>query len=797
MKNLTFVWLRRSPWRVLVRPGVPLLFLALLALGLTSQAQKINIGIVTDCPNPQSEQFANFILQEARPLVSSKTQLVLESRHILHSDCQIENAKANLDQLLADDEVDIILGMDVLSSHVMATSGPYNKPVIGVIVINAQVQDLPIKGNGTSGVDNLTYLEMPFSPLRDLEVFKNLIGFERLAVVLDENVFQGIPEIQRFLDQGLTDLGAEHDFVFTSTTATETLAKIENCDAVYMFPSDQLSDAEYQKLIDGANDRGLKSFSVLGRPDVELGVLAGVAPASNIPLIARRIALDIQRYLNDEDLEDMSVKLLQKEELVINMATARNIDYSPSWDALAEAVLINEERDDIERSINIFTAIGEGLEENLDLEIAKRDVEIVEEDADIARSFLLPEVNASASNTIVDNTTAEVSNGQNPETRGLGNLQLSQVIYSEQVTANNRIQKYLLQAQRESLEAQSLDVVLNVSVTYLNLMQAKTGEAIQKQNLELTRKNLELARVSSSLGQTGPSDLYRWQGEIATAKANLVNASAARRQAELALNQILNRPISEEFNTEEVDLEDSRLVINNETIDALITNPRQFYRLADFQVARAKEITPDLKQFDYNVQAQERSVLFNQRNRYLPVFSLGGNYNYEFYRAGNGVTPDFGEAPNDWNWNLQFGASVPLFQGGRRSSQYQQSRVQLAQLNTRRNNTERLIEQQVRSELENVRASYRNLELTKEAEEAVVRNFEIVQDAYSKGRVTITQLLDAQNAAISAQLNSANAIYIFLIDLLSMERASGSFYMLMTDEQKEAYTNDITTYFSN
>ena len=168
----------------------------------------------------------------------------------------------------------------------MAKNGPYGKPVIAVTILNSQVQNLPITGKGTSGVENLTYLELPFSPLRDLEVFQSLIGFERLAVIIDENVFKGIPEIKSFLDQGLTDRGADHYFLFTESTASATLDKLETCDAVYLFPSDNLSDAEYQKLIDDVNDRGLKSFSILGRQDVDLGVLGGVAPASNIELIA-------------------------------------------------------------------------------------------------------------------------------------------------------------------------------------------------------------------------------------------------------------------------------------------------------------------------------------------------------------------------------------------------------------------------------------------------------------------------------------------------------------------------------
>ncbi|HHP7241546.1 MAG TPA: TolC family protein [Cyclobacteriaceae bacterium] len=782
-----------------LRLGIFLLNIILPYNGL-AQDKVINVGLVTRCPDQDWIQFAGAILEEARLLLKSDYTISLSDSAVLDTDCDPSQIKTKLDQLLANDEVDIILGMDVISSHILSSNGPYPKPVIAVTVLNAQIQNLPLTINGTSGVQNLTYLELPYSPLRDLEVFKNLIGFEKLALIEDEGLLNAIPELRNYLDQGLTEQGSSHYFLYTENTAQATLDKLEeSTDAVYLFPSDNLSDGEYQKLIDGVNDRGLKSFSIFGRPDVERGVLAGVAPTSNIEIISRRAALNIQRALNGEDLKDVNVKILDKEEFVINASTARKIDYSPSWEALAEAILINEERDDIERTIGIFDAISEGLEQNLNLEVAKKDVDIVKENVDIAKSFLLPEVNASAAHIVVDENTAEASFGQNPQNRGTGNLQLNQTIFSEQVLANNKIQRYLLEAQKESLAAQSLDVVLDVSSVYLNLMQAKTAELIQKENLELTRKNLELARVSSSLGQTGPSDLYRWQGEIANAKANLLNATATRRQAEIFLNQILNRPIDEEFNTEEINLQDTRLLINNESIDELVSNPKSFYQFADFQVNRAKRIAPDLRQVDYNVEAQERSVMLNNRNRYLPNVALAGNYNYEFYRGGSGseFNTAFGPPLNDWNWNFQLGASLPIFQGTRRNSQYQRSRVQLLQLNTQRLNLERLIEQQVRSELEKIRASYRNITLTKDAEEAVVRNFEIVQDSYSKGVVTITQLLDAQNAAISAQLNSANAVYIFLIDFLNMERASGSFYMLMTEEQKADYINEITTYFNN
>ncbi|MEP1782235.1 TolC family protein, partial [Reichenbachiella sp.] len=588
-----------------------LLILLLLAVPAVLHAQKktINLGVVTDCPGKTStSSLLDKVMKEAKTLLKSDYRLVLEPENIIHSDCNVGKAKENLDRLLADSKIDLIIGLDALSSHVMARNGPYSKPVIATTVINAQVQKLPITIEGRSGVKNLTYLELPYSPIRDIEVFSTMIGFSKLALLIDQEA-GGIPEIRSFLEKSLSELGITYEFVLMNDSAPAVMTKLgNNIDAVYFFPSDRLGTEQYQQLINGVNEKGLLSFSLIGRPDVDKGILAGVAPSSNFELIARRIALNIQRIVNGEKASEMNVKLPYKEEVVINMATARQVDFSPSWETLAEAVLINELEDDIDRKINIFNAISEGIGQNLNIRIAENEVEISAEDVNIARANLLPEVTASASHTVVDDQLASVSNGQNPEHKGAAGIQLSQVIYSEQVTANKQIQELLLKATESALDVQSLDIVLDVSTTYLNLMQAKTAENIQKQNLDVTRKNLELARISSSLGQSGPSDLYRWQGEIANAKSNLLNATAQRKQAELALNQILNRPISEAFLTEEIDITDSRLLVNNQAIGKYVNNPRDFYKYADFMVERAKANVPDLKQLDYNVRAQERSV---------------------------------------------------------------------------------------------------------------------------------------------------------------------------------------------
>ena len=771
-----------------------IIFIPLFVFG---QKKSINLGVIGDCESVDGSDVLGIILEESRTLMSSEYRILLDQSNILYSKCSAKGVRDNLQQLLNDPGIDLIIGIDPISSHILASSGPYPKPVIASIVINPQVQKLPITAEGNSGVDNLVYIVLPYSPQRDLEVFYEMVKFNHLGVILDEATFRNIPPIAEFLRNALGSLGVEYSLIYAKPTTDEMIAQFnKEIDAIYYLPSDIINNEVKIDLISRINDLGIPGFSLFGRLDVNFGVLAGIAPASNFDLISRRVALNMQRIVGGDDASEIGVSLPKKEELVINMETARKINYSPNWDILQEAVIINEQRSDINRTVNLYSLIQEGLENNLDLKISALDVQATEQDVNIADASVLPQLDLSINHTLVDSESAVASNGRNPEHLGSAAASFQQIIYSEQILANRAIQKLLLKSQEAQLQLQSLDVILDVSNSYLNLLRAKTSEKIQKQNLETTRRNLELARVSNAIGQSGPSDLYRWQSEISTAKANLLNATAQRIQAEYALNQLILRPVNEPFVTEEIDIDDPSLIINDERIGQYINNPREFYIYADFLVQETKSNLPELQQLDYNINAQDRSRLLFRRNLYAPNIALSGGANYEMYRGGQGTEtpPGFG-LPNDLTWSVGIGASIPVFTGGERRAQFQQSKIDLEKLRKNRLNLERILEQQTRSVLENVRASYTNIGLTKDAEVAAVKNFALVQDAYSKGAVTITQLLDAQNAAISAQLNSANAVYIFMIDIISMGRATGEYYMLMSEHQKNEYAARFTEFY--
>ena len=63
------------------------------------------------------------------------------------------------------------------------------------------------------------------------------------------------------------------------------------------------------------------------------------------------------------------------------------------------------------------------------------------------------------------------------------------------------------------------------------------------------------------------------------------------------------------------------------------------------------------------------------------------------------------------------------------------------------------------------------------------KNLKIVTDAYSRGALTILDLLDAQNVALISEERAANSTYKFLIDFMNLQRAVGTFDLLSTPSE--------------
>ena len=761
-----------------------------LASPLVAQARPARVAVILDRDSPRFRPLVDAFQREVRGFFRPGEIELLPPQA---GDGTASGVTAALDRALRDPSVSVVVALGSVGSHILARSGIPLKPSIAAIVIDASWQDIPQR-DGASGVRRLAYVDQSYPVGSTLADFHRLIPFRKLALVLDRDLLQSIPELEPKAAALVRETGAEAAIVPAAGDARAILSALPaGVDAVYLTPLPVMADTEYARLIAGLNERRLPTLSYVADPDVRLGALASYEPPENWQRRARRVAVDLQRIIAGEDAGTLPVQLVSAPRLTLNLATARRIGYSPGWSVLTDAELVGVDSAGPADTLTLADAMRYAVRANLDLAAANLDVASGRQDVRIARSNLLPDIESRITQTWTRPGTAAASLGQQPQRLLEGALTFGFPLYSEQAWAGYGSQQSLQRAREAQRDQLRLDVVLDAASAYLTALQARTLADVQRINLYRTRSNLEVARLREGVGTTSRADVYRWQGEVANARKDLISAESQVRVAVLDLKRILNRPLDRPMAQHEVSLGDPGLLAEDSTVLAWFDQPERFARLMEFLVTESLRISPELAQADAAIAAQRRQRTAAGRAFWLPTFSLQGGLSNVFNRGGAGsnpppLPPSFSfPRPPDLTWQVQAEASLPLFTGFERLATRIQTGLDLDRLQVERDNVRLGVDERVRAALETAASSYAAIALTRDAAEAANRNYDLVSDAYANGATSITTVLDAQSAALNSSESAANAVHDFLLDLMKVERAMGAFGTLQPPEQRQAF----------
>jgi outer membrane protein len=591
--------------------------------------------------------------------------------------------RENIRRLLDDPDVDLIISLGPLATTELCLWGELSKPVVAPFAVYPRIQKLP-RADGKSGEKNLSYITFPSDAPRDIEVFRTLASFDSLIILFNRSFHDGTPGLIDNILRQVRSSGIGATALMVDSSADQVLTAIPpDAQAVYITPLLMLGDTAFARLISGLNSRKLPTFSMFGRSEVEAGVFASLAPSFDYVRLARRVALYVQRILHGEDPADLPVSLERQEQLTINMATARTINVYPSWDILTEAEVINEEQIDAGRSLNLAQAIREAVLLNLTLAASRKDVAAGRENIARSRSRLLPQLSIGAQGVLIDKDRAEASLGSQAERTLSGSATLSQIIFSEPAWADLSIQGDLQRGREQELEQLRLDISLDAATAYLNVLRAKTLQRVQKENLKTTKANLELAETRVSVGAAGRQEVFRWQSEIASRRIDVIAADAQRRQAEAFLNRILHQPLESLFLTTETGLGDTALLVSDKRLFRFTDNPWLFRVFRDFMVQEGLNRSPELKQLDATIAAQDRQYGSAKNAFWAPTLAVRGELTNIFSRSGAGTPSSLPALPftlpqaDDLNWTIGLNLSLPIFSGGERFATLSQSREHL------------------------------------------------------------------------------------------------------------------------
>lgn len=754
--------------------------------------KKIRFGFLIDGPAENNRDLVAKFQNEVTALSWGNFQPVFSADKQLTGNWSAESVRQNADTLLRDLSVDVIVSLGVIASNDLCKRSALAKPVIALFAMDAVLQNLPYK-DGTSGMKNLNYLTVPHNFFRDVETFQRITSFKKLAIVTSPYYLAVLPSFGESIKKELAPLGIETTVVSAASSASETLAQVAGAEAVYLAPILHWPANEWTLLVNGLHQKRVPTFSFIGKPEVAKGALAGLNSDRTIAKIMRRAAVHVQRIVSGENAGSLPVNMIGEENLVINMATARALGISPSYEVASEAELLNDDETVTTTTYDLASVVNEALQVNLDLKADYQDMMSGQQDVRRARSYFLPTLEVSGSAYQIDADRADAS--FQPNKTLSGSVTVSQLLFSEKTFANLSIRKNLQLSREWSYQQTRLDITRDAAKAYFDLLKAASYDRIQKDNVTRTRSHLQMAKFRETVGATASNDVYRWEYELANDHKNAIEAVAMKSSATIAVNRLLGRKQDEALATKEIDLSDSLIARTYERYFEYVNNPAMFTYLRDFLVKEGLAVSPDLKTIDAAIDAQQRKTLSARRNFWLPEIGLQAQATQIFYKHKNngpGI-PGLPQA-NDMNWSIGLNASFDLFDGTRKFVELSQSNIELNKLMTQRRSAEQKIEQAIRSNLYFVGSSFSSIRYSRSAAEAAKKNLDIVTNKYSAGTATIVDLLDAQHAALSAEQLAANATYDFMINLMEVQRVSGRFVFMMSESEQDAFFDRLKNY---
>ncbi|MEM1174954.1 MAG: TolC family protein [Pseudomonadota bacterium] len=769
----------------MIRALVTVLCLATSAVAFSQES--FTVAVIKDSEESRLEWQRTALLREFQALTSREFDVEIK-RFV--ADWSRESIEEAAEAAYSDPDVDLVLVTGFIANQVLARRNDYPKPTFLPIVIDTGLFYTP-PVDGRSGIPNLNYLATYADFSTDLEELGRMVRYTNVTLLIDQELSQSIPVLRERAfaaagERGINLAEVPHDGV--DHRLLDRLPP--DTEALFLGGLARMPEAAFDELIAEINRLGYPSYSFAGVTDVERGLLMTNSEPRDIDRQARLNALNMQAVMLGGRAEDQPIDSQIKDRLTINMATARQIGISPSFEVLADATLLNPDVEITGDELGLVDIAMLAVAENQELLAEAYGVNAGFEEIARARANLLPFLSANVTNTTRKDSPS-VQSGFFPERSNDAALSLNQVIYSDSASANLTIQKEIQRTREAGLRQFRLDIIQAATSAYYQVLNARSQLKVQENNLRITRENLELAEDRVSLGTSTAADIYRWQAEVAQSRITVANTAAAVAASWDTLNRLLHRPPGSRLPLREASFNEPFVMTRNE-FDELIRSQADYQVFSGFYIRRAVQQSPELESLDAQIAAQRRELKSTRRAFWLPEFTVGAQLTENLNQSGAGVTT--GEGLSDWNVGVQ--ATLPLFAGGQRRAESSRAAFDLKRLVALRIATEERVEETIRIQLHEAQAKYVTIELAKEAADASRKNFDLISDAYARGTVNVIELLDAQEASLNAAASASDSLYDFLITIMALQRAVGGYDYLLPPAEREQLRNQFTSTLS-
>jgi len=778
-----------------------LLLLFIISLSLWAKPT-YTIAIVTDGPTDFNEDFEEQMKDEIDQLLGRDFEVRFPDELRYDGQWDYKRIKQGVDKALNSRKNSLVITLGMLSSQIAVQKRSFKKPLIASTIINPTMQGAPYK-NGTSGKRNLTYINGYFDIKDDIELIKEIMSVEKVAVIINENLYNNAPRVLKYIRDSFKKRGIKTQIIPAYQDLNKIIDAIEpDVDFVYVTPLFQKNDEERRDFYAALRLKELPSFSALGRDDVELGALFGNVPASDNKRLIRQIALQVQQISLGFKPSRLAVGFKPYPSLSLNSQTAQDVGFTPSWDLISRATIL--EADDTDSHyFSIEEIMDRAVGYNLSILQAEQQIEVTELNVDKSDAMFYPQIDFKLEGKQIDDGRVIKSLGLMQKNELNGELILRQSLYNQNAYANISINKAFMSATEHEVDHAKLEVAMQASLLYLKILQFKNRLELQKSNLELSKNNLRSAITKQDIGIGNQSDIYRWESKIANDKKDVLFTHATIQKTQFTLNALLNLPQKLPLNFEKVTMEDPVFLTHDKKIRDYFENPAGFAVFEEFLVQEGRANSPKLHQFAALEEAKELVAEASAASLYSPdvFFQAGARYKFldnEPQTPGS-FTPNqtqqevvegldsFGQ----FEYEVGIVATLPLYTGGYQTAEREAAKAALLTAQSQQQEVENHVERDIRNALYQAKAAYLSIDLSHDAYIAANKNLEHMTAVYQQGNGSILNLLDAQNNTLKAALVENNTRYGFMADLIRLQRNIGQVNFNIDEDERQKWADKV------
>ena len=397
--------------------------------------------------------------------------------------------------------------------------------------------------------------------------------------------------------------------------------------------------------------------------------------------------------------------------------------------------------------LTLDEALKIALSDNPTIKVADQDIELKKVSAKEAWQSLLPTVDLNGTITYTIKTATmniggnQVKMGNDASNTWNGALNISLPVYAPAVYRTMKMTKDDIALAAEKSRASRLDLINQVTKAYYQLMLAQDSYAVLQKSYNYSEENYNVVKAKFEQGSVSEYDKISTEVQMRNIKPNVVAAANAVNLAKTQMKVLLG-------------IGDPELEIQ---IQDNLKNYEQAVHEHDPLEQVSLEQNTTLRQFTFNEKLLDHSLRI-QKSAFIPTLAL--NYQYQYQAL-------FNQNFQFWNYNwtpsstLALTLSIPLFHADN-FTKMKTTRIQMQQLAENRLNTERQLNMQVQTYLDNMQASNEQMASNKESVAQAEKGLLIAQKRYDVGRGTILELNSSEVALTQAELTYNQAIYDYL-----------------------------------